>query len=69
DLPRAQTDSAEALTRAPDDSSVALEAGNIALASGNTDAARTAWEAAVRLQPEGPAAIAAADVLKQLGAN
>jgi tetratricopeptide (TPR) repeat protein len=69
DLTRASTDIAEAGKRAPDDASVALEAGNIAILSGADDAARTAWEAAVRTAPETPAGKAAADNLKQLAAK
>jgi len=68
DLPRAQTDIAEAMKRAPDDASVALEAGNIAVLSGSDAAARTAWEAAVKASPDSPAGKAAADALKRLGA-
>jgi tetratricopeptide (TPR) repeat protein len=67
DLPRAQADIAEALARSADDSSVALEAGNIALAGGRPAAARTAWDAAVRLQPASPAANAASTALTRLG--
>jgi Flp pilus assembly protein TadD len=51
DLPRAQTDIAEALKLASDDASVQLEAGNIAALSGDADAARTAWQAAAKLAP------------------
>ncbi len=66
DLPRAQADIAEAATRSPDDASVALEAGNIAMLSGNEAAARIAWDGAVKLQPGGPAGKAAADSLARL---
>ena len=66
DLPRAQADIAEAAKRSPDDSSVALEAGNIALMTGHEDAARTAWEAAVKLQPQSPAAKSAAEALARM---
>jgi len=66
DLSRAQADIAEALARSPDDSSVALEAGNIALASGRPAAARTAWEAAVKLQPNSAAAAVASAALQGL---
>jgi tetratricopeptide (TPR) repeat protein len=66
-LPRALDDIQQAMKLAPDDASIALEGGNIAYAMDKPDAARTAWEAAVRLQPNSPAAKAAADNLAQLG--
>lgn len=65
DLPRAQKDIAEAAKRAPDDASVALEAGNIAAMAGQEEAAKTAWQAAQRLQPNGPQGQAAARALAQ----
>jgi tetratricopeptide (TPR) repeat protein len=65
-LPRAQTDIAEAARRSPDDASVALEAGNIAILSGRDDAARTAWEAAVKLSPDSASAKAATESLARL---
>lgn len=69
DLPRAQKDIAEAQKRSPDDASVALEAGNIAMLSGSPQAARVAWEAAIKTQPESAAAKSAADAIKALDAN
>ncbi len=66
DLPRAQADIEQAATRSPDDASVALEAGNIAVLSGRDDAARTAWEAAVKLAPNTPSAKAATESLARL---
>ena len=66
DLPRAQADIEEAAKRSPDDASVALEAGNIAILSGHEDAARTAWEAAVKLSPDSASAKAAAESLGRL---
>lgn len=66
DLARAAADIAEAGKRSPDDASVALEAGNIAVMSGADEAARTAWEAAVRVAPDSEAGKAAAENLKQL---
>ena len=66
DLPRAQADIAEAAKRSPDDASVALEAGNIAVLSGRDDAARTAWEAAIKLDPNSPSAKAATESLARL---
>lgn len=67
DLARARSDIGEAATRSPDDASVALEAGNIAILSGRTDAARTAWEAAIRIAPDGPSGRSAAEALGRLG--
>jgi len=66
DLPRAQADITQAATRSPDDASVAFEAGNIAIVSGAPDAARTAWEAAVKAAPDSPAGKAAAESLARL---
>ncbi len=65
DLVRAQADIGEALTRSPDDAQVALEAGNIALAANKPAAAKTAWEAAVRMGPASDAGKAAAKALEQ----
>lgn len=67
DLPRATFDIAEAAKRSPDDASVALEAGNIAMLSGREDAARTAWEAAVKNAPKSLSGKAAAEALARLG--
>lgn len=69
DLSRAQKDIAEAMKRSPDDASVALEAGNIAISSGAEGAARTAWSAAVKAAPDSPAGKAAAESLARLGAR
>jgi tetratricopeptide (TPR) repeat protein len=66
DLPRAGRDIEEAAKRSPDDASVALEAGNIAVLSGHDDAARTAWEAAIKLAPNSPSAKAASESLARL---
>jgi tetratricopeptide (TPR) repeat protein len=66
DLPRAQTDIAEAARRSPDDASVAYEAGNIAMASGSEEAARTAWAAAVKNAPDSPSGKAAKAALEQI---
>jgi tetratricopeptide (TPR) repeat protein len=65
DLKRAEIDIAEAASRSPDDANVALEAGNIAASTGSSDAARTAWGAAVKLAPTSPAGQAAAQALAQ----
>ena len=69
DLPRAQKDIAEAVKRSPDDASVALEAGNIAVLTGAPDAARAAWQGAIASQPNSDAAKAAAEALKALDAD
>ena len=66
ELPRAQRDIEEAAKRSPDDASVALEAGNIAVLSGRDDAARTAWEAAIALAPQSAAAKSATESLARL---
>lgn len=67
DLKRAQQDILEATKRSPDDASVANEAGNIAVMSGEDEAARASWGEAVRLSPASDAGKAAAAALKQLG--
>ena len=69
DLQRAATDIGEAARRSPDDAQVALEAGNIAVRSGHEEAARTAWQAAVRNAPASAAGKAAAEALARLGAK
>jgi tetratricopeptide (TPR) repeat protein len=66
DVTRAQADIVEAAKRSPDDASVALEAGNIAMMADRTDAARTAWEAAVKLSPGSAAGKAATAALARL---
>jgi uncharacterized protein HemY len=65
-LDRAQADIGEAAKLSADDSSVALEAGRIALASGAPDAARIAFEGAVKNQPGSDAAKAAQGELDRL---
>jgi len=69
DLPRAQADIAEAAKRAPDDASVALEAGNIAILSGAPEAAKVAWQGAVNNQPESDAGKSAKAALAALEAD
>lgn len=69
DLDRASKDIAEAAKRSPDDASVALEAGNIAMLSGSPEAARVAWQGAITNQPGSPAAKAAQAALDQLNAG
>ncbi len=68
DLDRAQKDIGEASKRAPDDGSVALEAGNIAALAGQEEAARTAWTKAMHLAPNTPVADAASRALTQFTA-
>lgn len=65
DLIRAQADIEKAFERSPDDAAVALEAGNIALAAGKPDAARTAWNAAIANAPKSVEAEAARKALEQ----
>ncbi|MBN8806783.1 MAG: tetratricopeptide repeat protein [Sphingomonas sp.] len=55
DMPRAQTDIAQALKLSADDASVQLEAGNIAARGGDVDAAKAAWQQTVRIAPTSPA--------------
>ena len=66
DLPRAVDDIEQALQRSPDDAQVALEAGNIAILLGREDAARTAWQAAIKNAPESAAGKSAAEALARL---
>ena len=65
-LDRAQADIGEAARLSSDDASVALEAGRIALAAGAPDAARVAFEGAVKNQPGSDAAKAAQAELDRL---
>src|SRR3546814_11682102 len=58
-LPVAQEHIAQAVALYPDDASVALEEGNIAVLSGMADVATLAWERAVKVAPESPAGRAA----------
>lgn len=62
----AQAHIARAVQLSPDDASVALEEGNIAVLSDHEDMARSAWQRAVKLAPEAPAGKAAADNLSRL---
>lgn len=66
DLKRAGSDIEQASKRSADDASAALEAGRIALASNAPDAARVAFEAAVKAQPGSDAAKAAQAELDRL---
>lgn len=66
DLARAAKDIAQAATLSPDDASVALEQGNIAVLSGDDAGARAAWTRAVKLGPGTPQADAAKASIAQL---
>jgi len=68
-LTRAAADIEEAAKRSPDDAAIALEAGNIALLSGAPEAAKKAWEAAVRLAPDSPSGRSAKSALAQFDAS
>lgn len=68
DLPRAQKDIAEAVKRAGDDAAVQLEAGNVAAASGDEAAAKTAWNKVLTAAPGSPQATAARAALAQFDA-
>lgn len=57
---------ARAVQLSPDDASVALEEGNIAILTNHEDIARSAWQRAARLAPEAAAGKAAADNLSRL---
>src|SRR3546814_15731812 len=60
-LPLAQEHLAQAVALSPDDASVALEEGNIAVLSGMDDEAKLAWERAVMVAHESPAGKAATE--------
>lgn len=62
----AQAHIARAVQLSPDDASVALEEGNIAILTDHEDIARSAWQRAARLAPDAAAGKAAADNLSRL---
>ncbi|AEG49773.1 TPR repeat protein [Sphingobium chlorophenolicum L-1] len=64
----AQAHIARAVQLSPDDASVALEEGNIAILTDHEDMARSAWQRAVKLAAQSPAGKAAADNLSRLPA-
>jgi len=66
EMPLAQAHIARAVQLSPDDASVALEEGNIAILTDHADVARSAWQRAVKLAPEAPAGKAAADNLTRI---
>ncbi len=59
----------EALRRSPDDASVQLEAGNVAVVTGDEASARAAWQRTIELAPGSPQANAARAALSQFGAE
>jgi tetratricopeptide (TPR) repeat protein len=69
ELRLAQAHIARAVQLSPDDSSVALEEGNVAILTDHADVARSAWQRAVKIAPESPAGKAAADNLTRLPAG
>lgn len=66
EMPLAQAHIARAVQLSPDDASVALEEGNIAVLTSHDDVARSAWQRAVKLSPDSPMGKAAADNLTRL---
>jgi tetratricopeptide (TPR) repeat protein len=64
DLARAKGHIAEAVRLAPDDAAVAYEAGNVAAAAGQHEAALAAWKRAAEGAPDSPAGQAAALALE-----
>lgn len=66
DLGRARADIAEAKQRSPDDASVALEAGNIAILSGDEKTAKEEWARVLSLAPDSEQSTAARSMLSQL---
>lgn len=66
DLARAAKDIVEAKRRAPDDASVALEAGKIAVLSGDDASARAEWNRVLALAPSGEQAAEAREMLARL---
>ncbi len=69
ELKLAQAHIARAVQLSPDDASVALEEGNIAVLTDHDDVARSAWQRAVKLAPQSEAGKAAADNLSRLPAG
>ncbi|WP_030539170.1 tetratricopeptide repeat protein [Sphingobium sp. DC-2] len=68
ELRLAQAHIARAVQMSPDDASVALEEGNIAILTDHEDVARSAWQRAVKIAPASPAGKAAAESLARLPA-
>jgi tetratricopeptide (TPR) repeat protein len=68
-LPRAQEDIAKAISLSPDDPDVLLFAGNLAGMTGESAAAETFYERAIRVAPNSPAGKAAQAALAANGAG
>lgn len=68
DMRLAQAHIARAVQLSPDDASVALEEGNIAVLTDHEEIARAAWSRAAKLAPDAPAGKAAGDNLSRLPA-
>ncbi len=66
-LAKAQTAIEQAVTLAPVDSEIGLEAGVIAILSGRENAARQSWQSVIDTQPESIAAQRAKEYLDQIG--
>ena len=67
DHSRATAAIGKALTLAPSDPAILLEAGHVADFNGNDDAARDYWKRAAARDPNGPAGRAAAKAVEMLG--
>ncbi|MEO1046609.1 MAG: tetratricopeptide repeat protein [Pseudomonadota bacterium] len=65
-LERARADIQVALSLGPEDPDILVEAGAIAILSGDLAAARKAWEQVVTINAPGPARVSAQDYLRQL---
>ena len=67
DHSKASTAIGKALTIAPSDAAILLEAGHVADFNGDDDAARSYWMRAAQNDPHGPAGKAAAKAIEMLG--
>jgi TolA-binding protein len=67
DVPRAKADINEAMLRAPNQSDILYEAGNIAATDGDMATARAQWTRAVSAEPDSDAAKRARAELDQTG--
>lgn len=68
-LPQAQAEIEKAASLAPQDPEIGLEAGVIAMLSGNEAAARRSWNSVISAAPGSDAATTARNYLSQLGAE
>lgn len=68
-LPQAQAQIEKAATLAPQDPEIGLEAGVIAMLSGNETAARRSWNSVLAAGPDSDAAVTAKQYLSQLGSE